>query len=295
MTGRYPSTMLLHRLPNYLKTYRRRSGFTQEEVDYLLGAPTNADVGRYERRAATPDLDKALALAKILGQPVERLFAGRNETIGQQVQQRAGTMVNTLSRQPSRPIITKKIAAFTAVVGSRYAPNDIMKGNHPMFTRIMAVDPTHRGFGFAVLEREGNEKPQLIDWGVAGCTFRSRGRCLTKLTDMLAHYLPSVVVFEKCVGRQSIHCRSVQTLLRGIERTAAKRRIKIRTGSWDQVRSAFPGTETKTKHAIAAEIARLFPELAPRLPKPRVWFESEDYRMGMFDAVGLGLIVQPQD
>ncbi len=40
---------------------------------------------------------------------------------------------------------------------------------------------------------------------------------------------------------------------------------------------------------MARAIAEQFPELVPRVPPVRKPWMSEDYRMSMFDAVGLGL------
>lgn len=54
------------------------------------------------------------------------------------------------------------------------------------------------------------------------------------------------------------------------------------------MKRAFPGTANK--HDIAVAIADRFPELAPRLPRVRKPWMSEDYRMSIFDAVGLALI-----
>ena len=43
------------------------------------------------------------------------------------------------------------------------------------------------------------------------------------------------------------------------------------------------------KQEIAIAIAERFPELAPRLPRFRKPWMSEDYRMSIFDAVALAL------
>ena len=43
------------------------------------------------------------------------------------------------------------------------------------------------------------------------------------------------------------------------------------------------------KQEIAIAIAERFPELAPRLPRSRKPWMSEDYRMSIFDAVALAL------
>lgn len=68
--------MATHKLENYLRTYRRRSGLTQREVAFLLGCETGTQVSRYERRRRLPPLATALACEAILGVPVAELFAG---------------------------------------------------------------------------------------------------------------------------------------------------------------------------------------------------------------------------
>ena len=51
---------------------------------------------------------------------------------------------------------------------------------------------------------------------------------------------------------------------------------------------AFFADGKGTKHTLAQIIARRFPEeLGHRLPPKRRPWESEDYRMGIFDAVAL--------
>ena len=42
--------MATHKLENYLRTYRKRSGLTQREVAFLVGCRNGAQVSRYERR-----------------------------------------------------------------------------------------------------------------------------------------------------------------------------------------------------------------------------------------------------
>jgi hypothetical protein len=54
------------------------------------------------------------------------------------------------------------------------------------------------------------------------------------------------------------------------------------------VKQAF-SESASNKYEIAVAIANRFPELAPRLPRFRKAWMSEDYRMSIFDAVGFGL------
>jgi hypothetical protein len=54
------------------------------------------------------------------------------------------------------------------------------------------------------------------------------------------------------------------------------------------VKKAFPGHE-RNKDEIASVLGERFPELAPRVPPRRRAWQSEDYRMSIFDAAALGV------
>jgi Holliday junction resolvasome RuvABC endonuclease subunit len=58
--------------------------------------------------------------------------------------------------------------------------------------RVLALDPTHPGCGFAVLE--GPDR--LIDWGVTGTTCRSDRVLLARIDQVIEDYSPDVVVVE---------------------------------------------------------------------------------------------------
>jgi Holliday junction resolvasome RuvABC endonuclease subunit len=68
-----------------------------------------------------------------------------------------------------------------------------------------------------------------------------------------------------------------------------KREVKVRSFSRAKVKQAFSESGASNKHEIATTIAGRFPELAPRLPRFRKPWMSEDYRMSIFDAVALGV------
>jgi hypothetical protein len=55
------------------------------------------------------------------------------------------------------------------------------------------------------------------------------------------------------------------------------------------VKQVFSESGASTKYEIAVAIAQRFPELAPRLPRFRKPWMSEDYRMSIFDAVALAI------
>jgi len=54
------------------------------------------------------------------------------------------------------------------------------------------------------------------------------------------------------------------------------------------VSRAFVGFE-RNKYEVASALALQFPDLASRLPPRRKCWQSEDYRMGIFDAAALGV------
>jgi len=51
---------------------------------------------------------------------------------------------------------------------------------------------------------------------------------------------------------------------------------------------AFVGFESN-KYEVASALAQQFPALASRLPPRRKCWQSEDYRMGIFDAAAVGV------
>jgi hypothetical protein len=70
---------------------------------------------------------------------------------------------------------------------------------------------------------------------------------------------------------------------------AERKNIRVRRFSKADVKRRFQELGSRTKYEIALAIAKRFPELAPRLPRFRKPWMSEDYQMSIFDAVGLGV------
>jgi len=54
------------------------------------------------------------------------------------------------------------------------------------------------------------------------------------------------------------------------------------------VNRAFVGFESN-KYEVASALAKQFPTLASKLPPKRKCWQSEDYRMGIFDAAAVGV------
>jgi Holliday junction resolvasome RuvABC endonuclease subunit len=151
--------------------------------------------------------------------------------------------------------------------------------------RVLAVDPSTRGFGFAVLE--GAER--LIDWGMKETKKNKNARSLKLIADLTDRYQPNVITVEDYEGKGSRRCRRIQTLIDGISTLASKQNITVRIFSRAKVKQAFSESGAVNKYEIASAIAKRFPELVPRLPRVRKPWMSEDYWMSIFDAVAFGL------
>ena len=147
--------------------------------------------------------------------------------------------------------------------------------------RVLAIDPTYRGFGFAVLEGPR----RLIDWGVKQMRRTKTARTILQSKALMEQYCPDVVVVEDWQGKGSCRCLRIGNIIRAIRTMANLYRIPTRCFSRNRVRQAFDFWNAKTKHQIAVVIALELPELRSRLPRLRKTSMSEDERMAIFDAV----------
>jgi hypothetical protein len=90
-------------------------------------------------------------------------------------------------------------------------------------------------------------------------------------------------------GRGTRRRARARHLIARIEKMAERRNIRVVRVSRSRVREVL--TPARTKQEIAEGIARIFPELAPRLPRFRKAWMSEDERMSIFDAASFALTV----
>jgi len=150
---------------------------------------------------------------------------------------------------------------------------------HEMPDRILAIDPTSRGFAFAVLEAPAF----LVDWGERIVPART---CvlLHKVDELLSRYEPDLLVVEDLAVPGARRRERAHKEIRSIELLAQKRGVAVEQISRLGVIDAFaPG---KSKFEAALRLAEIFPALAERLPRKRKAWTTEDARMNVFDALG---------
>src|SRR6266478_4453441 len=89
---------------------------------------------------------------------------------------------------------------------------------------VLAIDPSTRGFGFAILEGSN----RLIDWGVKETKKNKNARTLKLIEDLIDRYQPSVIVLEDYSGKGSRRCHRIRGLINDISKLAARRTIRVR-------------------------------------------------------------------
>ncbi len=107
--------MASQRLPNYLRTFRKRSTLSQDDVAYLLGTDDGAKVCRYERFVQEPRLRTALACEIIFQKPISELFPGVFAEIEKQVKARAKKLVTKLCPQAPDSSQSRRRQALTII------------------------------------------------------------------------------------------------------------------------------------------------------------------------------------
>jgi len=153
--------------------------------------------------------------------------------------------------------------------------------------RVLALDVRPRSFGYVVLE----DPDRLLDWGAR--SFRNgvnavRNPVHKKLASLLEEFAPSAVILKNILSRpkkSGKRKRKYDAITQQVQRHG----IAVRAITARAIRSAFGANERLTKYQVASAIAARFPELAPRLPPKRKPWQSEDYRMSIFDAAALGV------
>lgn len=103
--------MPTHKLENYLHTYRKSSGLSQEDVAFLVGC--GSSVYQHERRRREPSLRAAIAYEAVYGVPVSELFAGMREAIGRDIEKRRLELRSKLQGKEAQGkearMVTKKL------------------------------------------------------------------------------------------------------------------------------------------------------------------------------------------
>lgn len=155
--------------------------------------------------------------------------------------------------------------------------------------RVLAIASGARGFGFVCFD----PGQILVDWGVKEIRAADKyGVMRVQIRALVALVAPDVLVIEHVTAKGSRRHEHIRVLTRLIARDARTRGITVYRIARRSVHAAL---DAHTKYAVAEAVARELPVFAPRLPRKRRAWESEDARQSLFDAAALALTYYARD
>jgi len=107
------------KLPNYIRTHRKRTHLTQNEVAFLLGSKNSAHVCRHERLEQTPNLHTLLAYEILFRTPVRNLFSGTHQDVEQKLTHRIRLLIQKLAKSGQSRLKARKIEILTDFLRER--------------------------------------------------------------------------------------------------------------------------------------------------------------------------------
>ena len=103
-------------LPTYLKMYRKRTGFTHDELAFLLGSMRGTSVARHEVGESLPKLRTALMYEAIFGACVRELYRGVFADAQELVRVRARGMLAYFEKKPRSAKTDNKIGILKTII-----------------------------------------------------------------------------------------------------------------------------------------------------------------------------------
>lgn len=89
-----------HTKPTHLKPHRKRSGFTQQELAFLIGGRKHSAISRYEAGQRSPDLETAFAYQVLFdGELLRKLFPGLYDKVRARVLERVKALAERLQKE----------------------------------------------------------------------------------------------------------------------------------------------------------------------------------------------------
>jgi DNA-binding XRE family transcriptional regulator len=82
-----------------LKPHRKRSGFTQEELAFLVGDKKHSAISRYEAGDRKPDLRTAVAFKMLFASDLRELFPGVHAQVSAEIAERARVLSEQIRGQ----------------------------------------------------------------------------------------------------------------------------------------------------------------------------------------------------
>ena len=265
-------------LPHYVRTHRRHSPLTQEELSALLGRSGGHVVSRLETFQRGTGLDVAILLELLFDEPVSELFAGVRHDL-----------VRTLHIR-TRKLLERVDLPERAVELKDWLDDVLSRAGAPLERRrLLSVGPRGGCLHFSVLEGHG-DRSRLLDWGWKRARGRSARAIAAKVMLLCEQYLPDTLILEDLERGRTLRRKRVAKILRRVQEHAQIARQDLQALPRQSVVDHFERLGARTLQDRAGRLAELYPVLMKRLPPPREPWMSEDTRIGLFDTVAFAQV-----
>ena len=149
---------------------------------------------------------------------------------------------------------------------------------------VLSLYPNMHGLGYVLFETE----LRAVDWGIKTARRRKHETAMKQTNSLLRAFSPQHIILPTRApvvsGSRRLHKISTDIAL-----LAENVGSHVHWYSRTDIKSCFAKHGAESKDAIVNVIARLLPEFQQHVPpRRRIWM-SEDYRMGLFDAVALAM------
>jgi GNAT superfamily N-acetyltransferase len=158
----------------------------------------------------------------------------------------------------------------------------------PKINRLLAIEPTSRGFGYALIEVPDDV---LIDSGVHHVRqVDMTEHSLPIVAGLIRQFAPNIVVVEDTLHARCRRRGRGRELIEAIVAYAESLDVAVGRVSSRSVRAHYAELGAKNKDAIAKLIVSRFPELRSVLPPPRGLWRPKNARMTIFDSVAFATV-----
>jgi hypothetical protein len=148
-----------------------------------------------------------------------------------------------------------------------------------------------RGFGYVIFE----EPFSLAEFGFARIKGDKYLTTMAHFERLLTEFDPATVVLEDAEAPGSRRHHRVRDLIKGLTDLGRERGVTVALLPRTAVVARFSSGEARaTKQVVAETLARHFPELRFKVPKPRKIYESKHEPMSIFDALALAVTYTTQ-
>lgn len=149
---------------------------------------------------------------------------------------------------------------------------------------ILSIYPNSRGFGFACLELGS----RVIDTGLIEISPVDNEKCLARIKHFMDYFKPALVTLRDTnkLGKKG---KRITKLTNAITELAIERDLPTYYYSREQVKFCFEQFGANDKYEMSQKIIEWIEEMKPLAPKKKKFYETEDYHMGVFDALSLAI------